>query len=473
MARLIKPRTVFTLFLCSSLISFVPHSQAGGASLLENEIRHVAALENIGAVAYGIISADELIASSAIGTYSREDERPINMESIFRIGSISKTFTALSALLLEHQGQIDLSLPVRRYIDDPPFTNLWRAEHPITGAQLIEHTAGLRDMSRKEFDQLLPLSLADAFKVDPASRITAWRPGQHSSYSNSGAGVITALIETVTEKSFERVMRDQIFTPLALGSATFRPPENMATVLVQGYDSDGVTPIPYWHQLYPAFGALNISSKDMLRFVQLLLNQGVLSGLQKIPSSVIKKLSVPTTSLAAKAGLAYGYGRGLYHFQHNGVTFYGHGGDADGYLAFMALSEQLKRGYYVVINAYKQTALKKIRNVLQDFITRNSQPVFPKPYRLNDAHIEILLGEYTEVTQRFASDSPHRRMEVSRSATGEYFTRVDEQHRKQLLPVKKQLFRRKWQTSATIALIPLGPDIYLQGDFGNFKKIAQ
>lgn len=470
MMRPSKHRTLFVFILHCSVVSALPVSYADELIALEAKISQIANEENIGAVAYGIVSKDELLTAVAKGSYSRDQYRKISLDSIFRIGSISKTFTALGTLLLEHQGHLDTSLPVKHYIEEPPFTNLWPDKYPITSSHLLEHTAGFRDMSRKEFDQLLPLPLASAFKVDPTSRVTAWRPGFHSSYSNSGAGVLTAVIEAITQESFEIFMHKNVFSPLALHSASFAPPKNIDTTLVKGYDNDGVTRLPYWHQLYPAFGALNISVNDMLRFVQVLLNDGAMSSEQILPREVIRKMPAPSSSLAAKAGLKYGYGKGLYHFQHKGETFHGHGGDADGYLAFMAFSKPLNRGYFVVINAYKPPALKKIRVTLQDFITRNAQPNFPEPLTLGDKDADLLLGHYREVTTRFASSGPARTLVISKDIAGKYFTQINENQKRQLQPVTNRLFRRNWQSVATIALVNLKDEIYLQGDFGNFIK---
>ena len=244
------------------------------------------------------------------------------------------------------------------------------------------------------------------------------------------------------------------------------------TQFVQGYDADGVTAIPYWHQLYPAFGALNISSRDMLRFTQVLMNDGSFLTKQLLARGIVRQMSKPSTTLAAKAGLAYGYGKGLYHFQHHGHTFFGHGGDADGYLAFVAFSISLNRGYFIVINSYQPDTLKELRNIIQDFITDDIPPTRPAVITMNEDDTKLLLGGYQEVTKRFVSEAPPRTLRISTDGTGNYFTRVGEGAAKQLLPVTHRFFRRPWQSTATIALIQHDGQIYLQGDFGNFIKLT-
>ena len=158
------------------ILGLLSGSCAAGTVALEEEIARVTSAKNVGALVYGVVSKTEVISAKAFGSYSRLDSRAVDLDSIFRIGSISKTFTALLTLQLEHQGKLNTNLPVYHYLSKSPFTNLWSSTHPISAAQLLEHTAGLRDMSPREFDQLLPMSLTRAFEINPDSRTTFGRP---------------------------------------------------------------------------------------------------------------------------------------------------------------------------------------------------------------------------------------------------------------------------------------------------------
>jgi CubicO group peptidase (beta-lactamase class C family) len=453
------------------LMSLSQGVSGSSLSTLKQEIVSLKEANKIGAVAYGVVSRENIVLQEAIGYYNKEELRPVSLDSIFRIGSISKTFTALGALALENMSEFHLSKPVNNYLSQLPYENLWSKEFPISVAHLVEHTAGFRDMTRKEFDQLAPLTLADAFLVDPQSRVTVWPPGHHSSYSNSGAGVTTAVLEAVSGLKFEDFMWRNVFQPLQLRSASFTPPNEKYPALVQGYDADGETAIPYWHQLYPAFGALNISPRDMLRFVMFLLNEGAIDGEQIFPSGLIKQMVRPTTTLAARAGLQYGYGKGIYQFQHKGISFYGHGGDADGYLAYFAYSPHLKLGYFVVINAYQQDTLQTIKECIQDFMVGEERGVFPKPSTLQPEAESILFGEYEEVTTRFVSNKTAKRLEIYRGIDGSIYTRLNDANVQELLPISAHLFRRRWHSVATAALIGVNDEVYFQGDFGNFRKV--
>lgn len=462
MALKLKP-LLFLVLLLPGCVGASPFAEID-AGLLEIKTQ-----ENISALAYGIVDSQDILWQQAHGYFSVAKERPIDMQSLFRIGSITKSFTALVALLLEHQSELKLDAPVKDILQAPPFRNLW-AQFPISLEMLIEHTAGLADLNQKEFDQPTPLSREAAFALAPESRTTRWPPGLHSSYSNSGAGIVAATIEKVTGKSFEQCLEEYVLAPLALESASLTPPPAMYTHLVRGYDRDGVTPIPYWHQLYPAFGALNVSTADMLKYARMLLSDGQLADTQIFPSSVIQKMTQVTTGLANGAGLKYGYAKGFYHFQRNGITFFGHGGDADGYLAFIAFSKQLDRAYYIVFNTYNPKAMKKMRGVVEQALTKPVKTLEPPSYELTETELSNLVGRYRAVTQRFTQPDK-KELRIFSNENDEIFSQFDGERARRLIPVAENLFRRAGQTVATSALSTFQSQRYLQGDFGNFVKI--
>ncbi|MEM7468470.1 MAG: serine hydrolase domain-containing protein [Pseudomonadota bacterium] len=455
---------------CAVLFLTAPRNVDAQFESLDRALRNIQTAENISALAYGIVSPKEILTLQTHGFYSHAKQKKVHPDSIFRIGSISKMFTALGALVLDEKSTFSLSDPVANYLEPPPFENRWPTTS-ITTAMLLEHTAGFGDLSSREFDQVNALSLNEAFAVEPVSRRTRWQPGLHSSYSNSGAGVVAALIEAVSGQTFEAYMDAQIFAPLALGSATFLPPKNATKNLVRGYDQDGTTLIPYWHQLYRAFGALNISTMDMVKFTQILLNDGRHGNQQLLPEKIFQDLMQVTTGLAAQNGLSYGYAKGIYHFQRGGVTFFGHGGDADGYLAYVAISKQLKRGYFIVFNAYNNAAMSGMRKLIENELTENHEVKAPSAYVLTESVKRTLLGKYEAVTERFPTEGPRASLEVYALDDGRIFTRQDTRPPKQLIPVTGKHFRRTAQTTATAALSTFEGDIYLQGDFGNYRKI--
>ena len=322
-------------------------------------------------------------------------------------------------------------------------------------------------MTRPEWDSKEFLSVHDAFLVDPESRRLRWPAGLHSSYSNSGAGVAGYVIEQVTRGSFESVMQDKVFDHLELKSATYFHPATSEQPLITGYNTDGTTPIPYWHTLYRGFGGINIRAIEMSRIISLLLGQGSLDGEHRFTAKQISRMSTPTTTIAAMSGLTYGYGLGLYDFGYKGFPMISHGGDADGYLIYLAVSPTLRQGYFLIINAFNHKAMRQLRNIVQDhIITGNTRPRKPSPYLLDPSELERVVGDYSEITQRFPGKSQSF---VIFQSDGKLVTRRNGKE-EILVPVNRHHFRRIWQSEATIAIEPIDDEVYFQSDGGNYRK---
>lgn len=406
---------------------------------------------------------------TTLGVTSHATNIPLTQDHYIRLGSVSKLFIGLAALRLEQSGQLDLHEPLINKTRNLPFRNPWRADHPVTFAQLMEHSAGLQDMSKPEWAMKTPLSLENAFAVDPDSRRLKWPAGLHSSYSNSGAGIAAYIIEQITKEKFEDVIQKEVFDYLGLNTATYFYDQDVKDSLITGYDTDGTTEIPYWHTLYRAFGGINIRASQMSRVLALFLNDGQLDQKLLFTSQQINRMSTPTTTISARAGLSYGYGLGLYQYHRKGIAMIGHGGDADGYLTFLGFSPVLGKGYFVVINAFNYRAMRILRNAIEDDLITEVTPLPPPAvYEMSASEINRIVGDYEEVTYRFRRNSPL----VVFNVEGKLYTRQGAREAR-LIPVNSRFFRRRGQPRATIAISEENGRIYFESDAGNFVKLIR
>lgn len=392
---------------------------------------------------------------------------PVQPTTVFRIGSITKAFTGLAFLKLAEQGRLSLEAPMAELVDPVPLLNPWAPESQVTIAQLLEHTAGLSDLTKKEWDHNIPLPLADALAVDPGSRRLRWPPGLHSSYSNSGAGVAAYAMERATGLDFEAFTSAQVFAPLKMRSASFTLSPELESRLARGYDSDARTPIPYWHTLYRPFGGINVELAEMQHFLRMLLGRGRLDGAQVFAAASIARMESPRTTLGARQGLEFGYGLGNYHYLHRGLVFHGHGGDADGYLSHFGYQRERALGYFLVINAFQGRTLKRMRERVEDFIVGDARATYAPGVPQPRAHLAALTGDYRAVTRRFDRGGERRlgvelvdgRLYLERGARTEV-----------LIPLSRWLYRRGHEPVATTAFIEHAGRMYLQGPFGNYVR---
>ena len=468
-------KKVFCVFIVLAMSLPIPHSIADAeiATML-NQIMQVKNEFNIAGLGLVIVDQQKSLYQAYQGLADRERKVPVSKDTVFRIGSITKTFTSLAVLHLVERGELSLQDPVAKYVKVLPYKNTYPSS-PVRIAYLLEHTAGFRDMTQKEFDfKQTNWKLQQALAYDPGSRVTAWMPGEYFSYTNSGAGVTAWVIEQVSRLSFEDYVQQHIFQPLRLRDATFFNSEKIQSRLATGYDTDGKTVIPYWHMLFRSFGAINACIDDMAKFVRMLINFGKAdSGEVVLSAASIQRLEEPATTLAARNGLRYGYGLGNYQWLRNGVLFHGHGGDADGYLARYGYTRENNRGYFLVINAYNNRAMRKMERIIESWLIRDiKKRSNPTIFELSPARRKQIIGEYLAVTNRFSwvENTGRRKLKVF-AKNKKLFTQIEAEQPRLLLPVNEKHFRRSGQSIATISIVNDAAGIpVLQGDLGNFRK---
>ncbi len=415
----------------------------------------------------------------------------------FRIGSITKTITALAMLRLAERQAIDLDrTPLRDLAPDASCSKPWEAEAPLTVAMLLEHTAGFGELTRREWDYAAParISLREGLALDPASRTCRWRPGVQHVYSNASPGLVAWAIECRQPLPYDDFVRAEVLQPLGLQHTGFLPDDASARRLVPGFRADGMTRIPYWHQHILAYGALHASPQDMARLLRTLLADAGAVPREHIsvtPSllraaSMARMLS-PRTSLAARAGLALGHGLGIYGSARGGFVFDGHGGDGDGYLSRFGLLRSAGRGYFLVIDTDNPPLFARLRQIVERWLTADLAPLAaPRPAALaapqpaalattaapsQAATLARWAGHYRRAASRFPAPTEGGRqaeLEVVVSGQG---LQLRGAVTADLLPTGAPgQFRTSAESVATSIFAVEGGELYLLGEPGNFLR---
>lgn len=432
--------------------------------------------ERHGAAGFGlaIVEDGRIAYVGGRGLADRATGRTVAPDTLWRVGSITKMFTAVATTIAGREHGFGLDAPLRQIVPDAPFDNPWEATDPLRIAHLLEHTGGLLDLSRREFDSSdpKPLTLAEAFAVDPGSRLLQWPPGRHMSYSNVGAGLASLAIERATGRRYEDFVRERVLAPLGMTSAGFHPVVADPARLARGYDRDGASPIPYWHTLYRAFGGLNATAGDMARMVAWLIAadpRPVLSEAERA------RLETPGTTLSARSGLRYGYAAGLYHYIHGGIPWMGHGGDADGYLSRLGYVRARGTGYFLVINAFQGDTIDEMQALVEGALSARWPRPPPAPVvALSRGALEAFAGCYATVTRRFLWGEDADDPVLTVTVEGDHLLAVNPLGRERRWhPVNARHFRRDDEPVATIAIVP-DPDgrLVIQGDIGNLARQA-
>ncbi len=349
----------------------------------------------IGAIVYG----DEIIWQAAIGVADRQSNRPVTNDTLFRIGSVSKTFVSLAVVQLVEGGRMKLSEPISRLAPEAGVINHWESTHPVELVHVLEHTAGFDDIHIRDYAFNDPnVTTRGGIEFNSTSRITRWPPGTRMAYSNMGPAVAALAVEKITGERFEDYINREVFAPLGMSTATYFYNEAVAT----SYRHDASVE-PYSHIPVRSSGAISASSGDMIQLIRMFNKRGEVGDTQFLSPQSITRMETPTTTFAARAGLRVGYGLGNSSKQRSGFVFQGHGGAIDGFLCVYAYLPEFGRGYFLCINR-GSGALGAIEEEVVRYITKDLSPTKPTPIQA------VSTDELKSITGLYEPDSPRAQM---------------------------------------------------------------
>jgi CubicO group peptidase (beta-lactamase class C family) len=243
-------------------------------------------------LALGVVGNGGLSSFQGHGFADIASSRPITEDTVFRIGSITKTFTAIAVMQLWEQGLMDLDAPANDYLrgyrlitEDPT----WR---PATVRHLLTHTAGIPEVlhvpalfhpSRGPFEARPPIrsvevgepipSLADCYRHGLKSVV---EPGSDFAYSNHGFATLGQIVEDVSAVPLDRYLREHIFEPLGMTDTDLVRSARIRQRLATGYvlESNGARAVVDREWAGSGCGGAYSSSRDMALYAAALLGGG-------------------------------------------------------------------------------------------------------------------------------------------------------------------------------------------------------
>ncbi|WP_030871025.1 serine hydrolase domain-containing protein [Streptomyces sp. NRRL S-37] len=294
-------------------------------------------------------NADESWTLSA-GTGTVNANRPIKADEHIRIGSQTKTFTAVVVLQLAEEGRVSLDLPIDDYLPGVVTGNGYDGTR-ITVRHLLQHTGGLGAYTPSPGlktppsnpDGTFSLSTIVRYALDASPPVSA--PGEGFTYSNTDYYILGMLIEKLTGQPVHQAVTERVIEPIGLPRTTFPAPgdRTLPAPAVSGYHGIRVGPLYAWipavsydPSLFSSAGAMISTLEDLTAFYQALANGKVLSA---------KSLAEMRTARQVNPGRGYGLGLQTYEPSCGG-TARGHSGGVPGYQTFTLTMDD---GRYVSI----------------------------------------------------------------------------------------------------------------------------
>jgi len=275
--------------------------------------------------------AGKTILRKGYGLADLELGVPVEPDMIFRLGSITKQFTAVAVLMLAEQGKLGLQDEITKFLPDYPTQG-----RTITVEHLLTHTSGIQ--SYTDMPEWLPLwrkdfavkELIDFFKNKPMK----FDPVQRWVYNNSGYFLLGAIIEKVSGQTYEQFIDSHIFKPLGMKHSYYGSNERIIPRRISGYQlgNNGCVNAPYLSMTQPYAAGSLLSSVDDLA----VWSDAVFSG------KLVKKdwLDKAFTPYTLKDGTSTGYGYGWFISNCQGHRIIEHGGGINGFTTYeMTLPE--------------------------------------------------------------------------------------------------------------------------------------
>jgi CubicO group peptidase (beta-lactamase class C family) len=391
---------------------------------LKKSVAKVLSKYHIPGVGIALVSKDKVLWTGGLGKADLASGKGVDADTMFRIGSITKGFVALSILQLQAQGKVSLDSKLAEVAPEVPVVNPWEKTDPITVANLLEHTAGFDDFSLEEFYDFsgaVESPLLKTFQRFPGPQHVRWRPGTLASYSNPGYGVAGYLVEKLSGKPCEAYIADNILRPLKMMHSDMRMTPEVKAALAQGYAGRVPHPISYYPIYLRPAGEMKSSPDEMARFVRMMLNRGTLDGVTIVSSDAITRMEMPKTGFAARNGLQYGYALGNYVDLEHQFVAHGHNGGIDGFLSAYGYMLEPGVGYFLSINssatqAAGVSALKELQDLVCAYLTHDLKI----PWRPEEAPLDPSIASHTGFYE-FAAPRNEKLKFIAQLVAGGFF----------------------------------------------------
>lgn len=297
-------------------------------------------------VAMALTDRERTTATPCFGFANREQQTSVTADTLYEIGSISKSFTSVGLLQMAEQSRVDLDAPMEDCL--PGFCVRTRFE-PVTPHHLMSHSAGITSG--------MDLNTDGQFEVwDLRHTETSCPPGSYYHYSNVGYRALGLLLEHLHGRAYDQIIPAAIFEPLEMSASKAMITHAERARLATGYaDLDQNHPYPpgrplapaTWVESYTGEGSIASTAADMARYVRMLLNRGR-GALGRVLSPESFEDLVRPVVATPDEGVYYGHGLRNRQDGENRVVY--HTGSMVGYSSVILADLTNGVGVVVLVN---------------------------------------------------------------------------------------------------------------------------
>jgi CubicO group peptidase (beta-lactamase class C family) len=310
---------------------------------------------SLAGLAAGIVKDGRVVYARGFGFADAQHNIHVTRDTSFRIGSISKTLTAIGLMQLFEQGRFKLDDPVNSHLRAYKIAQPAQSP-PVTFRHLLTHTSGIGEVRR--FSDLVRPTLGLACKPGSIPTLRDYyapalkaevAPGTKWAYANHGFATLGQLVEDISGEPFAQYMRDHVFAALGMEHTDYLLSERVGTTLAQGYRMRrrGLQPVPYREIVPGPAGSVFSSVNEMVKYLAALLGGGANDSGRIIKADTLATMMTQHYQLDPRltaVGLAFMID------QVDGMRIIGHGGGWPGFTSSMRLAPDQGVGVVVLTN---------------------------------------------------------------------------------------------------------------------------
>lgn len=334
-------------------------------AFVDGMVKDAMGREHIAGVTVSVVQNGQVLLKKGYGFASLAPQRPVDPDAtLFRVGSISKTFTWIALMKEVEAGRIRLNQPVNLYLPEKVQVKDQGYDQPVRVANLMDHSAGFEDRAlgqlfERDSTRVRPLDLY--LRQERPRRVHA--PGAVSSYSNYGAALAGEAVVYSSGKPFERLIEDEILLPLGMAHTTFREPRPATAGLpapmpeaLAANASDGYrwTPTGFEKRDYELIGQIapagagSSTAGDMARYMLMQLANGQAGEAAIYGPTAAQAFRTPLRKTPVGIN---GWAHGFMVFDlPGGHRGYGHGGATLSFFSNMVVVPDLNLGVFISTN---------------------------------------------------------------------------------------------------------------------------
>jgi len=332
---------ILVLFFASLCTAFTQNSLESDWANVADEIRPLIAKameENkVTGMSIALVDGDRLVWAEGFGFADTAAGTRATADTMFEIGSISKTFTGLMVMKLAEEGKLDIDKPLTDYLPEfklgPPAGDFPRADTPITIRSMMTHHSGIPgDLFNGAFTTEYDPGFSAKLLAWLASDRATYPPEYRWSYSNTAVALLADVIERVSGRSFAEYSEEFLDSIGMAPASYFKADRRILAALSKPY-ADGVEQ-PLLHVNIPASGSIAASARQMATYMRMLLGNGSIDGRRIVkPETLEAMLETQNTGIPLDSGFRMGLSFILSDpelewagrtYWHNGATIFFH-----------------------------------------------------------------------------------------------------------------------------------------------------